>query len=93
MNFKKVRATVGTTAAPVVSTAGFGTQTYWISLSAPGAPTSTGGVRYLIGKSGHGLHVNRRTASIQLDKSSGLAPANSYQPCNDGVAGKVVELS
>jgi hypothetical protein len=26
-------------------------------------------------------------------KSSGLAPANSYQPCNDGVAGKVVELS
>ena len=54
---------------PVVSTAGFGTQTYWISLSAPGAPTSTGGVRYLIGKSGHGLHVNRRTASIQLDRN------------------------
>jgi len=56
-------------ATPVVSTAGFGTQTDWISLSAPGAPTSTGGVRYLIGKSGHGLHVNRRTASIQLDRN------------------------
>ena len=40
--------TYATSAGTAVSTAGFGAQTYWISLTAPGAFTTTGGVRYLV---------------------------------------------
>ena len=41
----------GTSGGAAVSTAGFGAQILWISLSAPGAYTSTGGVRVNIGDS------------------------------------------
>jgi len=84
-----------TSAGTAVSTAGFGTQTYWISLCAPGAFTSTGGVRVNIGDS--------PTAT----SSSALLPFNWIQQykvtsgqkasalSNDGVAGTlvVVELT
>ena len=39
-----------TSGGTAVSTTGFGNQTYWVQLCAPGAFTSTGGVRVAIGK-------------------------------------------
>src|SRR6476660_7316202 len=42
--------TYATSAGAAVSTAGFGTQTRYISIVAPGAATTTGGARYLTGK-------------------------------------------
>jgi len=79
-----------TSAGTAASTAGFGTQTLYISVTAPGAYTSTGGVRYTIGK------------NVVATSSSPLLPLNWTQVIkvspgeqlsavsNDGVAGTVV---
>ena len=59
--------TYATSAGTAVSTAGFGAQTYYISITAPGAATTTGGVRYLIGNAAGCHDHHRRAASVQLD--------------------------
>src|SRR5262249_26180986 len=43
--------TYASAAGAAVSTTGFNSQTIWLRVVAPGALTSTGGVRYKVGKS------------------------------------------
>lgn len=88
--------TYATSAGTAVSTAGFGAQTYWISLTAPDAFTTTGGVRYLVD-----------TAPVCTTSNGALLPFNWTQVVkvtagqkvstvsNDGVGGTlvVVELT
>ena len=88
--------TYATSAGTAVSTAGFGTQTYNISITAPGAFTTTGGVRYLID-----------TAPVVTTITGALLPFNWTQVVkvtpgqklsavsNDGIGGPlvVVELT
>jgi len=66
-------------AGAAVSTAGVSSQTYWISLTAPGALKSTGGARYLIGKSGTVTSTRALCFRSTGLRSSGSAPANSLQ--------------
>ena len=61
--------TYATSAGTAVSTAGFGAQTYNISLTAPGAATTTGGVRFLIGKAAVVTTITGATSAVQLDAS------------------------
>ena len=85
-----------TSAGAAVSTAGFGQQTYWISLTAPGALTSTGGVRYLIGKAPVATTSNGALLPFNWTEIVRVGPGEQLSAVsNDGVAGTlvVVELS
>jgi hypothetical protein len=85
-----------TSAGAAVSTAGFGTQTYWISLTAPGAITSTGGVRYTIGKSATASATASPLLPFNWTEVVRVSPGEQLSAVsNDGVAGTlvVVELS
>jgi hypothetical protein len=85
-----------TSVGAAVSTAGFGTQTYWISLTAPGALTSIGGVRYLIGKSVTASTSNGALLPFNWTEIVRVSPGEQLSAVsNDGVAGTlvVVELS
>jgi len=85
-----------TSAGAAVSTAGFGSQTYWISLTAPGALTSTGGARYLIGKAPVATTSNGVLLPLNWTEIVRVGPGEQLSAVsNDGVAGTlvVVELS
>jgi hypothetical protein len=88
--------TYATSAGAAVSTAGFGAQTYWISLTAPGALTSTGGARYLIGKAPVATTSNGVLLPLNWTEIVRVGPGEQLSAVsNDGVAGTlvVVELS
>ena len=77
-------------AGTAASTAGFGTQTLYISITAAGAYTSTGGVRYTTGKgavatSSSPLLPFNWTQVIKVSPGEQLSVLS-----NDGVAGTVV---
>jgi hypothetical protein len=85
-----------TSAGAAVSTAGFGAQTYWISLTAPGALTSTGGVRYLIDSAPVATTSNGALLPFNWTEIVRISPGQKLSAVsNDGVAGTlvVVELN
>ena len=85
-----------TSAGTAVSTSGFGQQTCWISLTAPGTLTSTGGVRYLIGKSVTITPTTGALLPFNWTEIIRVSPGEQLSAVsNDGVAGTlvVVELS
>jgi hypothetical protein len=78
--------TYATSAGTAVSTAGFGAQTRYVSLTAPGAFTTTGGVRYFIDKGA----VFNWTQAVKVTPGEQLSTVS-----NDGIGGTlvVVELT
>ena len=87
--------TYATSAGTAVSTAGFGTQTYNISITAPSA-TTTGGVRYLIGKAAVAATTNGALLPFNWTQVVKVAPGEQLSAVsNDGVGGTlvVVELT
>jgi hypothetical protein len=88
--------TYATSAGTAVSTTGFGAQTYYVSLTAPGAATSTGGVRYLIGKAAVATTTNGALLPFNWTQVVKVAPGEQLSTVsNDGVGGTlvVVELT
>jgi hypothetical protein len=72
--------TYATSAGTAVSTAGFGTQTYYISLTASGTATTIGGVRYFIGKAAVATTTNGALLLSTGRKLSRSLRANNCQP-------------
>ena len=88
--------TYATSAGTAVSTAGFGTQTYDISLTAPGAATTTGGVRYLIGKAAVCTTATGALLPYNWTQVVKVTPGEQLSTVsNDGIGGTlvVVELT
>jgi hypothetical protein len=88
--------TYATSAGTAVSTAGFGTQTYNISLTAPGAATTTGGVRFLIGKAAVVTTITGALLPFNWTQVIKVAPGEQLSAVsNDGIGGTlvVVELT
>ena len=88
--------TVATSAGTAVSTAGFGTQTYVISITAPGAATTTGGVRYTIGKSAVATTSNGALLPFNWTQMVKVSPGEQLSAVsNDGIGATlvVVELT
>ena len=88
--------TYATSAGAAVSTAGFGAQTYYISLTAPGAATTTGGVRYFIGKAVTGATTNGALLPFNWTQVVKVTPGEQLSAVsNDGIGGTlvVVELT
>ena len=88
--------TVATSAGTAVSTAGFGTQTYWVSLTAPGAFTTTGGVRYVIGKAPVATTTNGALLPFNWIEKVRVTPGEQLSAVsNDGIGAAlvVVELT
>jgi hypothetical protein len=88
--------TYATSAGTAVSTTGFGAQTYFISLTAPGEATSTGGVRYLIGKAAVAATTNGALLPFNWTQVVKVAPGEQLSTVsNDGIGGTlvVVELT
>jgi hypothetical protein len=84
-----------TSGGAAVSTAGFGSQTYWISLTAAGAFTTTGGVRVNIGD---GPVATSSSALLPFNwtEKVNVSPGQKVSALsNDGIAGTlvVVELT
>ena len=77
-------------------TAGFGTQTYNISMTAPGAATTTGGVRYFIGKAAVVTTITGALLPFNWTQVVKVTPGEQLSAVsNDGVGGPlvVVELT
>ena len=88
--------TYATSAGTAVSTAGFGTQTYYISLTASGTATPIGGVRYFIGKAAVATTTNGALLPFNWTQVVKVTPGEQLSAVsNDGVAGTlvVVELT
>jgi hypothetical protein len=88
--------TYATSAGAAVSTAGFGAQTYYVSLTAPGAATSTGGARYLIGKGPVVTTITGALLPFNWTQVIKVTPGEQLSAVsNDGVGGTlvVVELT
>jgi len=80
-----------TSAGTAVSTAGFGTQTYAISLTAPAAFTSTGGVRYTTGKSVTASATASPLLPFNWTQVIKVSPGEQLSAVsNDGIAGMLV---
>jgi len=85
-----------TSAGTAVSTTGFGTQTFFIKMTAPGAFTSTGGVRYTVGKNVVGSPTASPLLPFNWTEVIKISPGEQLSAVsNDGVAGTlvVVELT
>jgi hypothetical protein len=83
--------TYATSAGAAVSTAGFGTQTRYISLTAPGAATTTGGCRYLTGKGVVAATTNGALLPFNWTQVVKVTPGEQLSTVsNDGVAGTLV---
>ena len=85
-----------TSAGTAVSTAGFGTTTFFIKLTAPGAFTSTGGVRYTVGKGAVASPTASPLLPFNWTQVIKVSPGEQLSAVsNDGVAGTlvVVELT
>jgi hypothetical protein len=78
--------TVSTSGGAAVSTAGFGSQTYWISLCAPGAYTSTGGARVAIGDSPTATSSSALLPFNWIEQYKGTPKQKVSALSNDGIA-------
>ena len=88
--------TYATSAGTAVSTAGFGAQTYFFSVTAPGAYTTTGGVRYVIGKAVTAATTNGALLPFNWTQVVKVTPGEQLSTVsNDGIGGTlvVVELT
>ena len=88
--------TYATSAGTAVSTAGFGAQTYSISLTAPGAFTTTGGVRYFIDSAPVATTTNGALLPFNWTQVVKVTPGEQLSTVgNDGIGGTlvVVELT
>jgi hypothetical protein len=85
-----------TSAGTAVSTAGFGAQTYFVALTAAGAFTSTGGVRWTSGKAVTATTTNGNLSPFNWIQVVKVSPGEQLSAVsNDRVAGTlvVVELT